>query len=100
MSTKTNAQARGDSRSPLAISLQNISKNFGAVRANKDVSLSVRLGTIHGIVGENGAGKSTFVKMVYGLLEPSKGTFYWNGKKIVIGRPQEARNFGIGMVFQ
>ena len=78
----------------------NISKSFGSFIANDKINFNILEGEIHGLLGENGAGKSTFVKMVYGLLEPSMGEFFWNGNPIKIPGPQEARNFGIGMVFQ
>ena len=100
MSTKTNAQARGDSRSPLAISLQNISKNFGAVRANKDISLSVRPGTIHGIVGENGAGKSTLVSILYGFYTADSGQVSIAGQPVKLRSSADAIAAGIGMVHQ
>ena len=77
-----------------------ISKSFGSFIANDKINFNILEGEIHGLLGENGAGKSTFVKMVYGLLEPSMGEFFWNGNPIKIPGPQEARNFGIGMVFQ
>ena len=79
---------------------RNITKSFGSFLANDDINFNIFEGEIHGLLGENGAGKSTFVKMVYGLLEPSKGHFYWNGEKITIKGPQEARDIGVGMVFQ
>ncbi len=84
----------------LLLESRNISKSFGSFLANDDINFNIFEGEIHGLLGENGAGKSTFVKMMYGLLEPSKGNFYWNGEKITIKGPQEARNTGIGMVFQ
>ena len=84
----------------IAIELSGISKSFGPVQANRDINLSVETGTIHGIVGENGAGKSTFVKMVYGLLQPDSGQIMWRGTPTVIRSPQHARELGIGMVFQ
>ena len=74
MADKTISKARGDVSSPLAISLDNINKTFGSVRANKDVCLSVVQGTIHGIVGENGAGKSTLVSILYGFYSADSGT--------------------------
>ena len=52
------------------------------------------------LLGENGAGKSTFVKMVYGLMKPDAGVFEWRGKPVTIAGPQHARDMGIGMVFQ
>ncbi len=79
---------------------RNICKSFGSFIANDNINFNILEGEIHGLLGENGAGKSTFVKMVYGLLEPTLGEFFWNGKPIKILGPQEARNFGIGMVFQ
>ena len=79
---------------------RDISKSFGSFIANDKIDFNILEGEIHGLLGENGAGKSTFVKMVYGLLEPSMGEFFWNGTSIKIRGPKEARNFGIGMVFQ
>ena len=58
--------------SALAIELTEITKNFGNVCANKDVSLKVESGTIHGIIGENGAGKSTTLKTFLGLMKAAK----------------------------
>ena len=84
----------------LLLESRNITKSFGSFVANDDINFNIIEGEIHGLLGENGAGKSTFVKMVYGLLEPSMGDFYWNGEKITIQGPQGARDIGIGMVFQ
>ena len=100
MSTTMNAKARGDSESPLAISLQNISKNFGAVQANKAVSLSVRPGTIHGIVGENGAGKSTLVSILYGFYTADSGEVSIAGQPVQLRSSADAIAAGIGMVHQ
>ncbi len=77
-----------------------ICKHFGDFTANDDVSFSIGDGEIHALLGENGAGKSTFVKMVYGLLHPDSGMFEWRGAPVVIRNPQHARDLGIGMVFQ
>ena len=77
-----------------------ITKKFGDFLANDNVSFSIFKGEIHALLGENGAGKSTFVKMVYGLLQPDKGTFEWKGSRKIINGPQHARDIGIGMVFQ
>ena len=79
---------------------RNLCKSFGSFIANDKINFNILKGEIHGLLGENGAGKSTFVKMAYGLLEPNMGEFFWNGEQIKINGPQEARNFGIGMVFQ
>ena len=100
MSEKTTEQARGEQISPLAISLQNINKNFGAVQANKDVCLSVRPGTIHGIVGENGAGKSTLVSILYGFYTADTGTVTISGQPVRLRSSADAIAAGIGMVHQ
>ena len=77
-----------------------IIKRFGNFTANDNVSFSINEGEIHALLGENGAGKSTFVKMVYGLMQPDVGAFEWRGKPVTITGPQHARDMGIGMVFQ
>ncbi|MFO7806717.1 MAG: ABC transporter ATP-binding protein [Paracoccaceae bacterium] len=83
-----------------AIELKGISKAFGAVQANKDISIRVMPGTIHGIIGENGAGKSTLMSILYGFYKADKGEIFVGGKKTVIPDSQAAIAAGIGMVFQ
>ncbi len=83
-----------------AIELKGISKAFGPVQANKDISLSVMPGTIHGIIGENGAGKSTMMSILYGFYKADKGEIWINGKHTEIPDSQAAIAAGIGMVFQ
>jgi len=78
----------------------NVDKRFGEFVANDDVSFLINPGEIHALLGENGAGKSTFVKMIYGLLQPDRGQFFWNGAPVVVRGPHQARDLGIGMVFQ
>jgi simple sugar transport system ATP-binding protein len=77
-----------------------IDKYFGELKANDNITLRVDPGEIHAILGENGAGKSTFVKIIYGALEPSAGEIRWMGKPVSIPNPAAARKLGIGMVFQ
>ena len=79
---------------------RSVSKFFGDFGANKDVSLAIRPGEKHALLGENGAGKSTLVKMIYGVMQPTSGTFHWQGKAQTISSPAAARALGIGMVFQ
>ena len=88
------------SRKPVLLNAAGICKKFGDFTANDDVSFSIGEGEIHALLGENGAGKSTFVKMVYGLLQPDSGEFEWRGRPVAIRSPQHARDLGIGMVFQ
>jgi simple sugar transport system ATP-binding protein len=77
-----------------------IVKKFGDFAANQDVGLVIQPGEKHALLGENGAGKSTLVKMMYGVMQPTSGEFFWNGTATVVHKPAEARDLGIGMVFQ
>jgi len=83
-----------------AIELRGIDKWFGAVHANRDISLVVKAGTIHGIVGENGAGKSTLMGILYGYYQPDRGEILVRGRPTVIRSSQDALASGIGMVHQ
>jgi simple sugar transport system ATP-binding protein len=82
------------------LALSRISKSFPGVKANEDISLSVRPGEIHALLGENGAGKSTLVKIIYGVQQADEGSIAWNGETVSIPSPKAARRLGIGMVFQ
>jgi ABC-type uncharacterized transport system ATPase subunit len=82
------------------LELIGISKQYPAVKANDNVSLRVAPGEIHAVLGENGAGKSTMMKMIYGAVRPDEGEIRWNGEKVDIRNPQQARALGISMVFQ
>ena len=77
-----------------------ITKLYGTFVANDHIDLDLHPAQIHALLGENGAGKSTFVKIVYGLLQPNEGELRWLGRKTVLGGPAQARALGIGMVFQ
>ena len=82
------------------LKIDNISKSFPRVKANKNISFNIERNTVHALLGENGAGKSTFVKVLYGLLKPDDGVIYFNGNLLSINSPSEARQKKIGMVFQ
>ncbi|WP_322029882.1 ABC transporter ATP-binding protein [Paraburkholderia sp. J76] len=82
------------------LALAGITKQYPAVRANDDVTLSVAPGEIHALLGENGAGKSTLMKIVYGAVRPDAGEIRWEGHAVEIANPAAARKLGIGMVFQ
>ena len=97
--TESPRPSRNKSRSVLLKAI-GICKHFGDFTANDDVSFSIGEGEIHALLGENGAGKSTFVKMVYGLMQPDSGQIEWRGTPTTIRSPQHARELGIGMVFQ
>ncbi|RDJ23043.1 ABC transporter ATP-binding protein [Bosea caraganae] len=94
------ASPRDRTDAPPRLALSHISKSFPGVKANEDISLSVRPGEIHALLGENGAGKSTLVKIIYGVQQADAGTIAWNGDIVSIPSPKAARRLGIGMVFQ
>ncbi|MBO9666369.1 MAG: ABC transporter ATP-binding protein [Bdellovibrio sp.] len=83
-----------------AVEFKGISKAFGDCVANSDITFSVQPGTIHGIVGENGAGKSTAMKMLFGLYRPSGGEIFVHGKPADFDSSIDAMNAKIGMVHQ
>lgn len=82
------------------LALAHVSKSFPGVKANHDISLSVRPGEIHALLGENGAGKSTLVKIIYGVQRADEGGISFDGTPVEIASPKAARKLGIGMVFQ
>src|ERR1041384_5416135 len=84
----------------LRLELVIISKQYPAVKANDSVNLKVQPGEIHAVLGENGAGKSTMMKMIYGAVRPDEGEIRWSGQAVNTRSPQEARTLGISMVFQ
>jgi ABC-type uncharacterized transport system ATPase subunit len=83
-----------------AIELIGIDKRFGAVHANKDITLEIAQGSIHGIIGENGAGKSTLMSILFGFYHADKGEIKIRGKPVNIKSSADAINHGIGMVHQ
>ncbi len=82
------------------LELRNITKRFGAVLANDKVSIVVEPGTIHAIVGENGAGKSTAMRIAYGFYKADEGDILVEGQVHNIKAPHDAIALGIGMVHQ
>ena len=82
------------------LSLRGITKRFPGVLANDAVDFDVAPGEIHALLGENGAGKSTLVKMIYGVMRPDAGTMQFDGAAFTPSKPAQARDAGVGMVFQ
>ena len=82
------------------LEVRGLTKIFGQLKACDNIDLTIGRGEIHALLGENGAGKSTFVKMLFGSLEPASGEIFWNGEAVTIRNPAYARKLGIGMVFQ
>ncbi|MFT3711604.1 MAG: ABC transporter ATP-binding protein [Archangium sp.] len=82
------------------IELRNITKRFGGVAALEDVSLEVKPGERLALIGENGAGKSSLMNVLYGLYQPDQGEVVFDGQKVVVKTPAEALARGVGMVHQ
>src|SRR6185436_5367012 len=82
------------------LELRNITKRFGNVLANDNINIVVKPGTIHAIVGENGAGKSTAMRIAYGFYTPDSGEILVDGQVRQINSPHDAIALGIGMVHQ
>ena len=83
-----------------AIELRNITKTFGSIVANKDVSMTVNRGEILSVLGENGSGKTTLMNMISGIYFPDSGEILIDGKEVVIRSPKDAFAYGIGMIHQ
>ena len=82
------------------LTISHITKWFPGVRALNDISFTVEPGEVHALCGENGAGKSTLMNILAGNLQPDAGELHWNGQLIRMASPQQARAFGIGIVYQ
>ena len=83
-----------------AIELKHVTKTFGKVTANRDVSLELRKGEILSLLGENGSGKTTLMNMLSGIYYPDEGEIYVNGKRAEIRSPKDAYDLGIAMIHQ
>ena len=86
--------------SPIALSVQHVSKSFGAVRALRDVSLEVLAGQVHALVGENGAGKSTLIKIITGAHQPDAGYVEIAGQRVTRFDPLVSKQLGVAVVYQ
>ncbi len=84
----------------VAIELRNITKRFGSVVANHNVSLSVNKGEILSLLGENGSGKTTLMNMISGIYYPDEGQIFIDGEEVAIRSPHEAFDYKIGMIHQ
>ena len=82
------------------IEMLHITKEFPGIKANDDITLQLRKGEIHALLGENGAGKSTLMSVLFGLYQPEEGEIRKNGKPVKINDPNDATALGIGMVHQ
>ena len=85
---------------PPLFELKNISKRFPGVIALDDVSLQIRAGEVHVLLGENGAGKSSLMKILCGAYTADTGEFFHQGEKVTVSSPADARRYGIAVIFQ
>ena len=83
-----------------AIRLENVTKRFGHVTANSDVSLEIKRGEILSLLGENGSGKTTLMNMLSGIYYPDEGRIFVDGEEVSIRSPKDAFDLGIGMTHQ
>ena len=95
-----NESAQNDTQSEYVIEMRHITKEFPGIIANDDITLQLKRGEIHALLGENGAGKSTLMSVLFGLYQPEKGEILKDGKVVKINSPNDATALGIGMVHQ
>ena len=86
--------------SEFIIEMRNITKEFPGIKANDNITLQLKRGEIHALLGENGAGKSTLMSVLFGLYKPEEGEILKNGEVVKINDPNDATALGIGMVHQ
>ena len=82
------------------LSVKNLTKRFGGLTAVNQVSMDVHSGEVVGLVGDNGAGKSTLIKMVSGVYQPNDGEIFFEGRRVHISKPSDARELGIETIYQ
>lgn len=100
MTTENMTNTEQMPNSEYIIEMRNITKEFPGILANDNITLQLKRGEIHALLGENGAGKSTLMSILFGLYQPDKGEIYKNGEKVTINDPNDATALGIGMVHQ
>ncbi|MDG0022768.1 ATP-binding cassette domain-containing protein [Trinickia sp. Y13] len=96
----TSATPTQDQSADCILALENVSRYFGSVIALKDVTLRLRRGEVHCLLGDNGAGKSTLIKTLAGVHPPSEGQYLVDGKSVHFNSPKEALDLGIATVYQ
>ena len=89
-----------DTQNKIAVSFRGVTKTFGSVYANRNVTMEIRKGEILSLLGENGSGKTTLMNMLSGIYCPDASEIYLDGKQVAIRSPQDAHRLGIGMIHQ
>jgi len=82
------------------VSLRQVSKSFGAIRALEPTDIAIEAGEVVGLMGDNGAGKSTLVKILAGNYPPNSGDYFIEGQRVAFSRPRDARDARIEVVYQ
>src|ERR1700754_705184 len=85
---------------PPLLELRHVTKRFPGVVASRDVSIAFSAGSVHALLGENGAGKSTIVKMISGLQPPDEGSLLVDGEPVHLAVPRDAEHLGVAVVHQ
>jgi len=83
-----------------ALDARDLSKHYGGIQALRGASVTINPGEIHALLGENGAGKSTAVKVVAGVVRPDEGSVHINGHELTLGSPHGSRAAGVAVVYQ
>ncbi|WP_199618303.1 sugar ABC transporter ATP-binding protein [Paenibacillus alkalitolerans] len=86
--------------SEFILELKAVTKTFPGIKALDNVHFQLKLGEIHALMGENGAGKSTFIKVITGVHRPDEGEIYYNGEKVEFKNPKDAQDIGIAAIYQ
>ena len=97
---KTGVTRMADAKDDIVLSIRGMCKSFGRNRVLDHINLDVKRGTVMGLMGENGAGKSTMMKCLFGTYQKDEGKIYLNGKEISFSGPKDALENGIAMVHQ
>ncbi|MCQ2456500.1 MAG: ABC transporter ATP-binding protein [Clostridia bacterium] len=100
MAAPDTSHGAGTAEYPYVIEMRHITKEFPGIIANDDITLQLKRGEIHALLGENGAGKSTLMSVLFGLYKQEKGDILKNGEVVEINDPNDANRLGIGMVHQ
>ncbi len=100
MNDDIKSAVKGEDKTPYVIEMRHITKVFPGIIANDDITLQLKKGEIHALLGENGAGKSTLMSVLFGLYKAEQGEILKNGEVVEINDPNDANALGIGMVHQ
>ncbi|MBE9013036.1 ATP-binding cassette domain-containing protein, partial [Pseudanabaenaceae cyanobacterium LEGE 13415] len=100
MTTATELSTLETQSFPPLLEVREMTKRFGTFTALDHVSMTLKPGTFHALLGENGAGKSTLVKCIMGFYAPNSGKVQLEGRDCSIASPRDAQKYGIGMVYQ